>query len=163
VLPPHVHALLFVGKDNIPRARQAIINLYDPGEGISPHVDLLKRFDDGILGISFGSGCVMSFEKVVTEAKEDTGLGAEHRDMDAHKARNQWDLYLPERSILVLSEESRYRWTHAIEGRLSDVVENENDSSEWSTVMRRTRLSITYRWLLPGADIVGTPDQSSVA
>ncbi|KAH7926790.1 hypothetical protein BV22DRAFT_1032534 [Leucogyrophana mollusca] len=150
-LPQQIHALLFPGKSAPSRARQAILNLYNPGEGISPHVDLLKRFDDGILGISFGSGCVMSFEKVRSEGK--SGSGSEHGD----SAR--WDLYLPERSILVLSGEARYQWTHGIEGTLKDVVKSETKDGDHDTIRRGTRLSITYRWLLPGADIVGEPDQ----
>jgi hypothetical protein len=43
-LPARTHALLFPPPDAPIRARQAILNLYHPGEGISPHVDLLKRF-----------------------------------------------------------------------------------------------------------------------
>ncbi|KAG1752397.1 uncharacterized protein EDB91DRAFT_1234471 [Suillus paluster] len=127
-LPEQVHEMLFPPKDAPPRARQAILNLYHPGEGISPHVDLLKRFDDGIIG--------------------DMPLG-----------RNQWDLYLEERSILVLSEDARYNWTHGIDGRLKDFVgEGVDGQGEPEWIERGTRLSITFRWLLPGADIVGGPD-----
>ncbi|KAG1735030.1 hypothetical protein EDB19DRAFT_1896361 [Suillus lakei] len=127
-LPEKVHEMLFPPKDAPQRARQAILNLYHPGEGISPHVDLLKRFDDGIIGVSFGSG-------------------------------NRLDLYLEERSILVLSEDARYDWTHGIDGKLKDFVSGGVDGQgepEW--IERGTRLSITFRWLLPGADIVGGPD-----
>ncbi|KAG2141639.1 hypothetical protein BD769DRAFT_1626172 [Suillus cothurnatus] len=127
-LPEKVHEMLFPPKDAPQRARQAILNLYHPGEGISPHVDLLKRFDDGIIGVSFGSG-------------------------------NHWDLYLEERSVLVLSGDARYNWTHGINGKLRDFVGGGVDGQgepEW--IERGTRLSITFRWLLPGADIVGEPD-----
>ncbi|KAI0273166.1 hypothetical protein BGY98DRAFT_999178 [Russula aff. rugulosa BPL654] len=68
-LPRETHAMLFPpaphGNEHgdrdgrhVPRARQAIINLYRPGEGISPHVDLLRRFGDGIVGVSLGDGGV---------------------------------------------------------------------------------------------------------
>ncbi|EEB99439.1 hypothetical protein MPER_00888, partial [Moniliophthora perniciosa FA553] len=61
VLPPSIHTLLF---PRVPsRARQAIINLYHPGEGITPHVDLLRRFAHPSIGVSFSSGCVMQFVK----------------------------------------------------------------------------------------------------
>ncbi|KAG2073635.1 hypothetical protein BDR04DRAFT_1127186 [Suillus decipiens] len=131
-LPEKVHEMLFPPNDTPRRARQAILNLYHPGEGIAPHVDLLKRFDDGIIGVSFGSG----------------PLDTDH-----------WDLYLEERSILVLSEDARYGWTHGIDGKLKDFVSGGVDGQEepeW--IERGTRLSITFRWLLPGADIVGGPD-----
>lgn len=155
-LSESVHKMLFPPKDASPRARQAILNLYHPGEGISPHVDLLNRFDDGIIGVSFGSGCVMSFEHVKCQEKELAGV--EGGD-EALGDRSRWDLYLEDRSVLVLSEDARYNWTHGIEGRPKDFVLSERDGRgepEW--IERGIRLSITYRWLLPGADIVGGPD-----
>ena len=136
-------------------ARQAIINLYKPGEGISPHVDLLGRYADGIIGVSLGSGCVMHFDKVL-------------RDDQEAEENTRWDVYLPERSIIVLSKEARYDWTHGIEKKTGDPVESsasEGDNSSprvvgasqrpWTRVERRVRLSVTFRWLLPGADVVG--------
>ncbi|KAG0697289.1 hypothetical protein DFH29DRAFT_984307 [Suillus ampliporus] len=119
-LPEQVHEMLFPPKDAPPRARQAILNLYHPGEGISPHVDLLKRFDDGIIGVSFGSG---QEERLIGEHEEDGPLD-----------RNRWDLYLEERSVLVLSEDARYNWTHGIDGRLKDFVSSgidEQGEPEW--------------------------------
>ncbi|KAG2143630.1 hypothetical protein DEU56DRAFT_870476 [Suillus clintonianus] len=154
-LPEQVHGMLFPPKDAPQRARQAILNLYHPGEGISPHVDLLKRFDDGIIGVSFGSGCVMSFERVKSQEAMLFGEDGEDRPLD----RNRWDLYLEERSVLILSEDARYNWTHGIDGRPEDFVSGGIDGQgepEW--IERGTRLSITFRWLLPGADIVGGPD-----
>ena len=69
-----------------------------------------------------------------------------------------WGLYLPERSIVVLSEEARFEWTHGIQGLTRDFVRDEHGrGGEW--IARGVRLSITFRWLLPGAEIVGEPDQ----
>lgn len=158
-IPDTVYDLLFPPKDTPPRARQAILNLYRPGEGITAHVDLLNRFDDGIIGISFRSGCVMAFQRL---AQDEENLNAEGRHCDASDpdVRDRWDLYLPEGSILVLSKDARYRWTHGIPGRTHDLVQGE-DSADACLMERGTRLSITFRWLLPGADIVGGPDVSS--
>ena len=39
-------------------------NLYYPGDGIAKHVDLLDRFDDGIISLSFLSHTVMIFERL---------------------------------------------------------------------------------------------------
>ncbi|KAK7029818.1 hypothetical protein R3P38DRAFT_2931501 [Favolaschia claudopus] len=132
-LPAETYDLLF--PHNPATARQAILNLYQPGEGIVPHVDLLKRFGDGIVGVSFGSSCVMDFAPVETAAD----AGTVH-------------LFLPERSIIVLSGDARYAWTHGIDKRTSDLVA---DGDESRVVRRGLRLSITFRWLLPGADVVG--------
>lgn len=153
ILLPKTHELLF--PERATQARQAILNLYQPGEGITPHVDLLGRFGDGIIGVSFGSGCVMRFDKVPSETREE---GAEGED------NPRWELYLPERSVIVLSEEARYEWTHGIDERTEDFVscEDGEDSEEDCSALpkgrwigRDVRLSVTFRWLLPGADIVG--------
>ncbi|KAJ6476205.1 hypothetical protein C8R45DRAFT_1009212 [Mycena sanguinolenta] len=135
-LPPEIHTLLF--PPNPTRARQAILNLYHPGEGIIPHVDLLRRFGDGIVGVSFGSSCVMEFARV-----------------DKAAAAAPLQLFLPERSVIVLSRDARYAWTHGIEKRTADVVA---DGDAHRVVQRGVRLSITFRWLLPGADVVGQDD-----
>jgi len=156
-LPTRTHALLFPSPDAPVRARQAILNLYHPGEGISPHVDLLKRFGDGIVGISLGSGCVMSFWKGPSEEGHRGISGIQALEVRS-KDEEHWRLYLPERSIIVLSEEARYEWKHGIQGQTEDFVEGEDGhGGEWIT--RSVRLSITFRWLLPGAEIVGEPDQ----
>jgi hypothetical protein len=158
-LPRETHAMLFPSglhehehdgdgdrDGHVPRARQAIINLYRPGEGISPHVDLLRRFGDGIVGVSLGDGGVaMRFARAEAEAR-DTGDG------------DEYGVWLPSRSVLVLTGEARYKWTHGIAPRLRDKVEvgaagEEGDGSMWQE--RGVRVSVTFRWLLPGADIVG--------
>ncbi|KAG6902211.1 hypothetical protein C0995_003043 [Termitomyces sp. Mi166 len=158
IVPLKTHELLF---PRVPsRARQAILNLYRPGEGITPHVDLLRRFGDGIIGVSLGSGCVMQFAKV----NEDTG-GPCQADECASDAvqRNSWDIYLPERSVIVLSDDARYKWTHGIGRSTEDYVALSNASPDNTTgqwIKRGVRLSITFRWLLPGADVVGEDSSS---
>ena len=131
-LPPDAHDLLFPTTTTL--ARQAIINKYEPGEGITPHVDLLKRFGDGIIGVSFCSGCVMQF---ASEAEKKT-----------------YGLYLPGRSIIVMTGDARYKWTHGIERQRADYVFGEESGSRARLLERSMRLSITFRWLLPGADIL---------
>lgn len=137
VLPDSTFDLLFPSTPT--QARQAIINLYQPGEGITPHVDLLGRYADGIIGVSFGSGCVMRFDRADEEASE---LEEEIR----------WDLYLPERSVIVLSEEARYGWTHGIDKRTQDYVCDSIDGGRW--VERGPRVSVTFRWMLEDAHIL---------
>ena len=148
-IPVDLHDHLFPSKGAPPRARQAILNLYHPGEGITPHVDLLNRFDDGIIGVSLCGSCVMSFEEV-----EDAVRGSEKYE----EAGKKWDLYLPERSVLVMSKDARYDWKHGIPGRTHDLVEDEDEHHGPCLIKRGIRLSVTFRWLLPGADIVGEPE-----
>ncbi|KIO30918.1 hypothetical protein M407DRAFT_143941 [Tulasnella calospora MUT 4182] len=136
-------------------ARQAILNLYRPGEGITPHVDLLKRFGDGIIIVSLGSGTVMQLAPVASPPSG-SSLNPEKESVD---------LWLEPRSILVLEKEARYGWTHGIPARKGDWVENDmmlsedDDKAIW--VERGVRVSITLRWLLPGAEIVGGADEDS--
>ncbi|EIN11036.1 hypothetical protein PUNSTDRAFT_65650 [Punctularia strigosozonata HHB-11173 SS5] len=118
------------------RHRQAILNLYEPGEGITPHVDLENRYGDGIVGVSLGSGCVMNFR---------------------HDLRGQHDLYLPKNSVVVMTDEARFLWQHGIEGREVDLVEGEQ--RQMGMIKRGTRLSITFRWLLP--EVVPDPPDAA--
>ncbi len=150
-LPHETHAMLFPSAPHVPRARQAIINLYRPGEGIAPHVDLLRRFGDGIVGVSLGDGGVaMRFARA--ETRETSTGGGEDGD--------EYEVWLPSRSVLVLAGEARYEWTHGIAPCLRDKVEviggaGEGDASGWQWLERGIRVSVTFRWLLPGADVVG--------
>ncbi|KAK0539617.1 hypothetical protein OC842_000889 [Tilletia horrida] len=132
-------------------SRQVIINMYAPGQGISPHVDLLDRFGDGILICSFLSGTVMDFERAGAGAG---GSGSGTMDVGEKHA-----VYLPAGSVAVLQGPARYEWTHGIEGRLVDRVRTgmEADPSAEAVefLARGQRISVTIRWLLPGADVVG--------
>lgn len=60
---------------------QLIINEYEPGQGISGHIDNKVLFDDIIAGLSIGSQAVMRFEK----------------------NEEKYDLMLERRSLLILS------------------------------------------------------------
>lgn len=147
-LPRETHAMLFPPATTTTHAscaRQAIINLYRPGEGIASHVDLLRRFGDGIVGVSLGEGdggVAMRFARA-----------AEGGDGDG----DEFEVWLPSRSVLVLTREARYEWTHGIAARLRDKVEDgeEKEGGGWQWQERGIRVSVTFRWLLPGADVVG--------
>ena len=208
-LPPSKHALLFPGRKNQTHARQVILNHYRPGEGITPHVDLLGRYGDGIIGVSLHSGCVMRFAKVYPDGEAEPqnvpspSMGIDtaadearfthyqactdeggidrivngrnfhgHGPSQTHRAVTELaesrdippeiedvqHLYLPARSVLVLTEDARYKWTHGIEKFTEDLIQCE-DGDFSVLVPRDERLSITFRWLLPGADIVGGDEE----
>ncbi|KAL5636892.1 hypothetical protein ACGC1H_000762 [Rhizoctonia solani] len=148
-IPPDVRQKLF---SPVPgQARQAILNRYNPGEGIKPHIDLPNRFADGIIIVSLANGIVMDFAH---EAKK--------------KAISAW---LPPRSIVIMEGEARWEWTHGIAYRESDIVDvtgveiagllgvdqhtKKLPKSQNVEIPRQLRTSITLRWLLPGANVVG--------
>jgi alkylated DNA repair dioxygenase AlkB len=97
---------------------QVIVNEYQPGQGIAPHVDCITCFGDTIASLSLGSGCLMDFTHSNTAQKT--------------------SLFLPSRSLLMLQGDARYHWQHGIAKRKSDVVDGVK-------VQRRRRISLTFR------------------
>jgi len=102
---------------------QLIVNEYEPGQGISKHVDCVPCFDRTVASLSLGSTCAM--ELVHT------------------KNKTKVVLLLQPRSLLVLQDEARYDWTHAVPGRKSDTIDGQ-------TLLRSRRLSLTFRKVLVG-------------
>ncbi len=102
---------------------QLIINEYEPGQGISRHVDCVPCFDRTVASLSLGSTCAMEFVH--------------------NKDRTKVTLLLQPRSLLVLQDEARYDWTHAVPGRKTDTIAG-------VTYLRSRRLSLTFRKVLVG-------------
>ncbi|CAM9170013.1 unnamed protein product [Chrysoparadoxa australica] len=99
---------------------QLTVNQYQPRQGIAHHVDTHSQFDDGLLSLSLGSGCIMEF-----------------RHPDGQRRLQ----YLPARSLCVMKDEARYLWTHGIAGRSFDMVDGE-------LLRRGVRTSFTFRIVL---------------
>ncbi len=78
---------------------QVIINEYQPGQGISPHIDCEKCFGPRIFIISLGSQAVMEFTQTGEVKKE---------------------IVLALRSLTMLYGEARSIWKHSIPARLKD-------------------------------------------
>jgi alkylated DNA repair dioxygenase AlkB len=98
---------------------QAIINEYEPGQGIAPHIDCEPCFGDTIISISLGSPCVMNFER-------------------APNSRQKVEVLLEPRSLVVMKEESRFQWYHGIPPRKTDKFNGQ-------IFQRKRRISITFR------------------
>ncbi len=98
---------------------QAIVNEYHPGQGISAHVDCVPCFDDMIASLSLGAGAIMQFAK----------------------GDKKQEFYLKPRSLILLSGEARYKWTHAIPARKSDVING-------LKMERDRRISLTFRTII---------------
>jgi alkylated DNA repair dioxygenase AlkB len=101
---------------------QVIVNEYQPGQGIAPHVDCVPRFTDTIASLSLGSICVMEFTHVGTWQKI--------------------PVLLEPCSLVVLSGDARYCWQHSIPHR-------KNDRYNGSVFPRGRRLSLTFRRVVP--------------
>ncbi|XP_036331330.1 alkylated DNA repair protein alkB homolog 8 [Rhagoletis pomonella] len=104
---------------------QLTVNIYQPGQGIPPHVDTHSAFLEPILSLSLCSDVVMDFRR-----------GIDRRP-----------LKLLRRSMLVMSGASRYDWTHGITPRTLDVVPTE---SGLTVTKRSQRISLTFRRLRRG-------------
>lgn len=100
---------------------QVIVNEYLPGQGIAPHIDCVPCFGDVIASLSLGSGCEMVFENIENHEKQ--------------------FFYLEPCSLLVLSEDARFKWRHSIPTRKSDVIGGQR-------VLRDRRVSLTFRSVL---------------
>jgi alkylated DNA repair protein alkB family protein 8 len=96
---------------------QVIINEYAPGDGLRPHKDR-NYFENGICGVTLGSGCIMRYIKI--------------------GGRDVIDVKVPRRSVYVMQDDARYKWHHSIPPRKKDVVDG-------AVKHRERRLSITYR------------------
>ena len=103
--------------DRVPN--QAIVNEYEPGQGIAMHVDR-QCFGPAVATISLGDAWEMDLRPV--------GGGAHET---AH-------VRLAPGSALVLAGEARYRWLHGIARR-----RRERGANGWRE--RRRRVSLTFR------------------
>lgn len=100
------------------RPDQMIVNEYEPGQGITHHIDCEPCFDDMIASVSLNSTCVMSF---------------------IHPENNRkHEIMLEPNSLLILRNEARYEWKHGIAGRKTDKYNGR-------TYARGRRLSVTFR------------------
>ncbi|XP_021526484.2 alkylated DNA repair protein alkB homolog 8 [Aotus nancymaae] len=112
---------------------QMTINQYEPGHGIPAHIDTHSAFEDEIVSLSLGSEIVMDF-------KHPDGITV--------------PVMLPRRSLLVMTGESRYLWTHGITCRKFDTVQASgsqksgiitNDVGDLTLSKRGLRTSFTFR------------------
>lgn len=97
------------------KADQVIVNEYLKNQGISKHIDCVPCFKDGIASLSLLEGWEIIFSNARKEEK--------------------YALELYPRSLLILTGEARYQWTHEIPKR----------ASEPNGRVRGRRVSITFR------------------
>jgi len=110
---------------NYPNLNQMTVNHYKPGEGIGSHIDTTSAFGDGLISISLNSGIVMEF----TNTKS-----------NSEKPEKKL-VYLPRRSVVLMSGPARYEWEHQI-------VTRRTDTHNGVVLTRGTRISLTLRTAL---------------
>lgn len=98
---------------------QVIVNEYQVGQGISPHIDCEPCFEDTIISLSLGSACVMDF------------VHKDDKDQKLHKL-------LEPCSLVILQDEVRYDWLHGIKP-------NKTDNYKGRKIARQRRVSLTFR------------------
>ncbi|WP_444933444.1 alpha-ketoglutarate-dependent dioxygenase AlkB [Microbulbifer sp. JTAC008] len=99
---------------------QLIINEYEPGQGISAHIDCVPCFKETIVSLSIGSQAEMV-------------LG--------NKQVEKQSILLNPRSVVILQKDARYNWTHSIPNRKSDLINGQR-------VQRSRRVSLTFRQVI---------------
>ncbi|MEO1200242.1 MAG: alpha-ketoglutarate-dependent dioxygenase AlkB [Pseudomonadota bacterium] len=102
---------------------QVIANEYLPEQGISKHVDCEPCFGPVIASLSLLSPCEMVFRTLDGSAKA--------------------GIVLEPRSLVILSGEGRYAWTHEIPARQSDLIDGLRQP-------RSRRISLTFRTTIVG-------------
>ncbi|WP_461790486.1 alpha-ketoglutarate-dependent dioxygenase AlkB [Pedobacter sp.] len=97
---------------------QVIVNEYRPGQGIANHVDCEPCFGNTIISLSLGCACAMNFIEL--------------------KSKNRKEVILKPRSVVAISDRSRYEWSHGIPARLADEIDG-------IRINREVRVSMTFR------------------
>jgi alkylated DNA repair dioxygenase AlkB len=100
-----------------------LVNEYLPGQGIALHRDY-EPFDRMVVSLSLFAPCLMDFRR--------------------EKSSDRHSLLLEPRSLLVLSDDARYKWQHGIARR-------KNDRWQGIVIPRARRISLTFRSRKQGA------------
>lgn len=97
---------------------QLLVNEYQPGQGIAPHIDLEEHFGEAIVSLSLGTSCVMDFIKGNTRTKA--------------------SMLLKPRDLLIMKGDVRHKWKHGI-------AQRKTDNYQGRKIPRKRRISLTFR------------------
>nr|AKM76725.1 RNA-binding (RRM/RBD/RNP motifs) family protein [Erodium trifolium] len=126
---------------------QLTVNEYPPGVGLSPHIDTHSAFEGLIFSLSLAGPCIMEFRRYAQGAwfpKAGSSIDTEPENPENCTNFTRKAIYLPPRSMLLLSGEARLAWHHYIPHHKIDIV---NDN-----VIKRSsrRVSFTLRKVRTG-------------
>lgn len=126
---------------------QLTVNEYPIGVGLSPHIDTHSAFEGPILSLSLAGPCIMEFRRFTDGVWSSQPDSVSERKMENPESRSSFikkAVYLPPRSMLLLSGEARYAWHHYIPHHKVDFVKD--------SLIRRgsRRVSFTFRKVRTG-------------
>lgn len=104
---------------------QVIVNEYEAGQGIGKHRDHHPIFADGIATITLEGRCTMDFEPYGIYKKE-------------YPENFSVSQFLEPGDLVVMTKEARYKFSHEIKKRKTDVVGGKK-------IPRTKRISLTFR------------------
>lgn len=100
---------------------QCVVGELLPGQGVSQHVDSVLGIGQTVIALNLGAPLVMDFRHVGSKVRR--------------------PVFVPSRSLLVMSDAARYRWRHGVSARKSDWY----DGVEYQ---RGRHVSVTFRQTL---------------
>lgn len=95
---------------------QVTVNEYAPGVGLAPHVDTHSAFGAVIASLSLAGSAVVELRRPPRDGDDGGGDGGDGDDDEdggsdgGGEQRRGGALFLPRRSLLVMSGEARYAW-----------------------------------------------------
>ncbi|KAL9123521.1 MAG: hypothetical protein Q9175_008339 [Cornicularia normoerica] len=95
---------------NDQKPQYCIVNEYTNGLGISAHTENFQ-FGEPVVGLGLLSACPIRFHELTEPFDGSVRSG---RAGKAEKTRKKADVYMPGRSLLVMRDESRWKWQHEI-------------------------------------------------
>ena len=132
-------------KTVFPDLNQLTVNQYKPGEGIGSHIDTPSAFGDGLISVSLNSGIVMEFTQQQHQQNETTPIATtmmeDNNTTNQKQVQTKKLVYLPRRSLVLMSGPARYEWEHQIVTRRTDTVNG-------VVLPRGLRISLTLRTAL---------------
>ncbi|KAJ1272626.1 hypothetical protein BS78_06G217700 [Paspalum vaginatum] len=116
---------------------QLTVNEYPCGVGLSPHIDTHSAFEEMIFSLSLAGPCIMEFRKYPKGSWRAPSVvnGDSSQEPECIKKA----IFLPARSMLLMSGEGRYAWHHYVPHHKIDEV--------CGQVIKRNsrRVSFTFR------------------
>jgi len=79
---------------NVEIVDNILINIYEKGDSLIPHVDDINFWDDFVLGLSLGSDIIIDFAKI-----------------DSNETH---PIFIPAKSVYILTKDARYSYKHSI-------------------------------------------------
>lgn len=119
---------------------QLTVNEYPCGVGLSPHIDTHSAFEEMIFSLSLAGPCIMEFRKYPKGSwRAPSMVSGTDKDSIEEPQCIRKAVFLPPRSMLLMSGEGRYAWHHYIPHHKIDDVGGQ-------VIKRNTRrVSFTFR------------------